>query len=237
LKSRAGLAYLTAEEMAEADRVAIEEYGLDVLALMENAGRSVASLASLMLGGSAAAEKICCLVGQGNNGGDGLVAARHLSDWGAAVKVVIAAEKSELKGVPARQAEIVEKMGIPVLGPNDDFGEAELIIDALLGYGARGNPRNPIAALIRRANASKRHILAVDLPSGLDATTGTAGDPCIAAKATVTFGFPKTGFLNPESRPLVGELYLADISLPSKVYSAYRVRRGLFEKETVFRIR
>ena len=236
MRSERGLAYLTSDEMGETDRVAIEEYGIDVLALMENAGRAVALVALRMLGGKAAGEDVCCLVGKGNNGGDGLVAARHLSNWGASVRVVVSGERSGLKDVPNRQAEMVEKMGIPVLGPNDGFEECSLIVDALLGYGARGNPRDPIAALIRRANASKRPILAVDVPSGMDATTGTPGDPCIAAKATVTLGFPKTGFLNTLSRPLVGELYLADISFPLKMYSAYSVRTGLFEKESVIRI-
>ena len=236
MRSDGGLAYLTSDEMGETDRVAIEEYGIDVLALMENAGRAVALVALRMLGGKAVGEGVCCLVGKGNNGGDGLVAARHLSNWGASVRVIVAGERSGLKDVPNMQAGIIEKMGIPFLGPNDGFEECSLIVDALLGYGARGNPRDPVAALIRRANASKRSILAVDVPSGLDATTGAPGDPCIAAKATVTLGFPKSGFLNIESRPLVGELYLADISFPSKLYSTYSVRKDLFEKESVIRI-
>jgi NAD(P)H-hydrate epimerase len=236
LRSEKGFVYLTAEEMAEADRVAIEEYGIDVLALMENAGRSVAVLAMRMLGGEVAGREICCLAGKGNNGGDGLVAARYLSNWGGNVKVVLAGERSSLKAAPARQAGVVQRMGMTVGGPDQDIGKAELVIDALLGYSSRGNPREPVAGLIRRANKAKAPILAVDIPSGMDATTGAAGDPCIAARATVTFGFPKTGFLNRDTLALTGELYLADISLPRKIYSA-RSARGMFEKETIVRIR
>ena len=235
MRSEGGLAYLTAEEMAEADRDAIDGYGIDVLALMENAGLAVAVLAKKMLGGDVAGRSVCCLVGKGNNGGDGLVAARRLSNWGAAVRVILAGERSGLRDVPARQAEVVEKMGIPIQESLADFDGAHLVIDALLGYGSKGNPREPVAGLIKKANASGLPLLAVDIPSGLDATTGEAGDPCIAATATVTFGFPKAGFLKPESRGLIGELYLADISMPSEIYSSYSMR-GIFEKEMLVRI-
>ena len=237
LKSEGGLAYLTAEEMAEVDRTAIEDYGIDVVVLMENAGGASAALAMRMLGGEVAGKTICCLVGKGNNGGDGMVAARHLSNWGATVQVILAEERSALRDVPARQAAVLEKMGIPIKGPGEDFSKAHLVIDALLGYGARGNPKEPIASLIRLANISKRPMLAVDIPSGMDATTGEARNPCVRATATVTFGFPKTGFLSIESKGLTGDLYLADISLPSKLYSAYAFPAGIFEKESLVKIR
>ena len=228
--------YLTAEEMADADRVTIEEFGIDVLSLMENAGLGVANLARRMLGGDVSGRNICCLVGKGNNGGDGLVAARDLRNWGGRVTVVLGGERGELRDVPARQLAIADKMGIPIGGPRGDFGGAELLVDALLGYGSRGNPREPVAGLIRRANGSGIAILAVDIPSGFDATTGEVGEPCIAARATVTFGLPKTGFLNPRGRELVGELYLADISLPSQIYGKYSQAPGVFGKDTLLRV-
>lgn len=228
--------YLTAKEMAQADRQAIEVYGIDVLALMENAGVATAHMARWMLGGVVQGSGICCLVGKGNNGGDGLVAARHLHDWGADVRVVLAGERSDLRDVPARQIAVVDKMGIPILRPDAEFGDARLLVDGLLGYGASGSPREPAAGIIRRANASQIPTLAVDIPSGLDATTGEPGDPTVVAKVTVTFGLPKTGFLNPRARRHVGELYLADISMPSQVYRAFSVGKGLFAKETLLRI-
>ena len=230
------MVYLTAEEMAEVDRAAIQSYGIDVLSLMENAGLAVAAMSKKMLGGKVGGMEISALVGKGNNGGDGLVAARHLSNWGASVRVILGAERSDLRDVPARQADVAEKLGIPIHGPDQQFGKPRLLIDALLGYGSSGNPREPMAGLIRRANDSGVPILAVDVPSGMDSTTGVAGDPCITATATVTFGFPKTGFLNPESKGLTGGLYLADISLPSAVYGARSFRPGVFEEETLVRI-
>jgi NAD(P)H-hydrate epimerase len=236
LKQEGGVAYLTAEEMTEADRVTIEEFGVDVPSLMENAGRGVALLARRMLGGNATGRRVCCVVGKGNNGGDGLVAARHLHGWGAEVTVVLSGNRSELRDIPARQLETVDRMGISIAGPEAGFGGATLLIDGLLGYGSRGAPREPVAGLIRRMNASGVATLAVDIPSGLDATTGEPGDPCVVAKATITLGFPKTGFLNPGSRRFVGELYLADISMPRGVYLRYSKEAPQFGEHEVFRI-
>jgi hydroxyethylthiazole kinase-like uncharacterized protein yjeF len=236
MKKQGALAYLTAEEMANADREAIEEYGIDVIALMENAGVAAAQVARRMLGGDVKGGSICCLIGRGNNGGDGLVAARHLSNWGADVRVVLAGERSDLRDVPAKQMAIVDKMGVKVMDAGAGLGDASLLVDALLGYGSRGSPREPMAGVIRIANESKVPILAVDIPSGLDATTGIPGDPTIVADATVTFGLPKTGFLNPEARRNVGELYLADISMPRRIYGAFSVSRELFAKETLLQI-
>ena len=236
MKVEGGLAYLTAVEMAEVDRSAIGEYGIDVLTLMENAGLGVAGVARMMLQGKVEGSDICCLVGKGNNGGDGLVAARHLHNWGARVVVAVGGDPGDLRDVPARQLDVVRRMGIPVALPPGGLGEVDLIVDALLGYGAKGNPREPAAGLIRRANASRVPILAVDIPSGLDATTGEVGDPCVAAKATVTFGFPKTGFLGSGARSVLGELYLADISLPAKIYAKYSQSRSVFAGDTLVRI-
>ncbi len=212
---------MTATELAEADRAAITDFGVDVSVLMENAGTAVARLARKMLGGGAAGKRVACLVGKGNNGGDGLVAARHLHNWGAEVVVVLPGPAGELSETPSKQLSIVRKMGIEVAENCAEMPEAELSVDALLGYGLSGNPREPMANLIRSANGSRVAILAVDLPSGLDATVGEPGDPCIVAQATVTFGFGKTGFLNPKAKGLLGELYLADVSIPAQVYRKY----------------
>jgi NAD(P)H-hydrate epimerase len=231
LRLEGGLAYLTAEEMADADRAAIEEFGVDVLSLMENAGRGVALLARRMLGGTTEGRSICCVVGKGNNGGDGLVAARHLHDWGAKVRVVLGGNRSELRDVPDRQLNILDRMGVPIRGPEGELGGAELLVDGLLGYGSKGAPREPVAGLIRRMNASNVPVLAVDIPSGLDATTGRPNEPCVVAKATATLGLPKTGFLSPGSRRFVGELYLLDISMPRNLYVRYSMEGPEFGKD------
>jgi hydroxyethylthiazole kinase-like uncharacterized protein yjeF len=236
LESRGGFVYLTAEEMAEADRIAIEEFGVDVVMLMENAGLETGILARKMFGGNVAGRKVCCIVGKGNNGGDGLVAARHLHNWGAKVRVVLGAEKKDVRDVPAKQLRILEKMGVEIYGPAGGFGGADLLVDSLLGYGSKGDPREPVASLIRKINLSGIPVLAVDVPSGLDATKGQPNEPCVVANATVTFGLLKTGFLNQESRRFVGELYLADISLPEPIYRKYGQVPGRFRTDTLLRI-
>ncbi len=226
-----GLAYVSAEEMAAIDDAAIGTYRIDVLSLMENAGAAVAVLAARMLGGSAAGRRVACLTGKGNNGGDGLVAARHLNNRGADVTVVLAQLPEELGGVASRQFESVKAMGTPVATAPTDLSGYDLLLDALLGYNARGPPREPIAGIIRLANESNVPILAVDLPSGLDPTLGAPHDPCVVATATLTLGLPKTGFLNPTSRRFVGELYLADVSIPWEALPEPRPPAPKFEEQ------
>ncbi|HKT22818.1 MAG TPA: NAD(P)H-hydrate epimerase, partial [Nitrososphaerales archaeon] len=153
MKTQGRLAYLTAEEMAEADRLAIDGLGMSVDSLMENAGTKTAEVAKEMLGGDAAGRRVAVLVGRGNNGGDGLVAAMHLHNWGADVSVAVAEGVRALRDVPARKFATVEKMGLRTAGPEEEL-ESELIVDALLGYGSKGSPREPLAGLIRRANES-----------------------------------------------------------------------------------
>lgn len=237
LESVSGFAYLTAEEMADADRVATEEFGMDIIALMENAGAQVATLARRMLGGDVAGRKVSVFSGKGHNGGDGMVAARHLHNWGAKARVVLGTDRSDLRDVSATQLRILEKIGVEVDGPARGLAAADLLVDALLGYGSKGNPREPMAGLIRRVNSSGIPVLAVDVPSGLDATTGEPNEPCVVAKATVTFGMLKTGFLNQTSARFVGELHLADISLPEPINQKYGQAPGMFGTDTLVRIR
>jgi hydroxyethylthiazole kinase-like uncharacterized protein yjeF len=213
-----GLPYLTASEMALVDGSAMRECGLDVLQLMENAGRAAALAASRLLGGTVLGKKICCLVGKGNNGGDGLVAARHLANWGADLSILLSPGRSAMAGVPLAQLAPIDAMGIRERDAGALSG-FDLLVDALLGYGAKGDPRAPLAGVIDAANASGAPLLAVDTPSGLDPTSGEARTPCVEADATVTFAAPKTGFLNDASRPFVGTLFLADISVPSLVFT------------------
>jgi NAD(P)H-hydrate epimerase len=176
------------------------------------------------------------VVGKGNNGGDALVAARHIHGWGATVKVVMGGARTELRDLPARQLGVIDRLSIAVVEPEKGFEGSELIVDGLLGYGSKGPPREPVAGLIRQINSSGVPTLAVDVPSGLDATTGRPNEPCVVAKATLTLGFPKTGFLNPGSRRFVGELYLADISMPREVYVRYSKSGPDFGKDELIRI-
>jgi len=235
MRSVAGITYLTSDEMRQIDKGAISEFGIDVLSLMENAGSQTANLARMILG-KVAAKKVVCLVGKGNNGGDGLVAARRLHGWGANVSVALGVPKSDFRDIPAKQLATVEKLGIPVADEGVKLSGSDLLIDALLGYNTIGAPRGQVADLVRLGNISRVPILALDIPSGLDPTTGVPNDPCIVAKTTVTLGFPKLGFLNPDSRPYVGNLYLADISLPRLIYAAHGKMESVFEKESMVRL-
>ena len=232
---RDGLAYLTAEEMREADQEAIVGFGIDVLSLMENAGSAVASLASSILGGVVGRRRVGVLVGKGNNGGDGLVAARRLHNWGVDVKVMLS-DRGAMGQVPLAQLAGVVKAGISVGGAGETLGGFDLLIDSLLGYNSKGDPREPVRGMILNANASGVPILAVDIPSGLDATGGEPGDPCVTAAATLTLGFPKTGFLNAECRNCVGRLYLGDVSIPLEVYRRWSPSAAPFGKEPLVRI-
>jgi len=202
--------------MIEVDRLMVEEWGISLIQMMENAGRHFAELARSRLEGSVQGRKVIVLCGNGNNGGGGTAAARNLHNWGAQVEAILVGDESQLKEVPAGQWRILKKLGIARL--NSELPYADLILDAMLGYGAKGDPRPPIADWIRRANESGPPILSLDSPSGLDTTTGIPGSPCIRASTTLMLALPKTGLLSPKAKPFVGDLYLADIGVPSELY-------------------
>jgi NAD(P)H-hydrate epimerase len=193
---------VTAAQMREIDRAMIEDVHIELVQMMENAGRDLASLAGALY----APRTVVVLAGPGGNGGGGLVAARHLRNRGAEVSVVLGA--AGLAPGPARQLDIIERMGVPVL---DQPAAADLVIDALLGYSLRGDPAPRFAELITWANRQPAPVLALDAPSGLDVTTGRQSAPCVRAGATMTLALPKTGLA---ASAVTGRLYLADISVP-----------------------
>jgi NAD(P)H-hydrate epimerase len=213
---------ITAAQMVQVDRLMVAAYGITLLQMMENAGRHLAELSRRLLGGSVAGRRIVILCGTGNNGGGGMVAARHLHNWGAAVHVQLAGDAARLKEVPAHQWHTVQVLGLDSRAPLQ-LGRADLLIDALIGYGLAGDPRPDIAGLIERINAARRTILALDTPSGLEVTTGVPARPCVRATATLTLALPKTGLLAASARPFVGALYLADIGVPPELYQSLGV--------------
>ena len=208
---------ITTAQMRRVDQLMLEAYGINLLQMMENAGRNLAALARRLLGGSVTDRHIAVLCGAGNNGGGGMVAARHLHNWGARVQVQLAADPQRLKDVPEHQWRTVRVLGLDAR-VTPDLGQADLIIDALIGYGLTGDPRPAIADWIERATTAQRTILALDTPSGLDVTTGVPGRPCMRASATLTLALPKTGLLAVTARPFVGQLFLADIGVPRELY-------------------
>ncbi|GAB4456843.1 MAG: hypothetical protein OHK0041_21770 [Anaerolineales bacterium] len=211
---------LTTSQMIEVDRAMLEDFHIELLQMMENAGRNLAHLArSRFLGGDPRGKTVVVLAGTGGNGGGGLVAARRLHNWGANVLVALTKPVDELRGVPAHQADILQRMGIPLVDSASLPSTPSLILDALIGYSLSGSPRGAAATLIEWANRQPAPILALDLPSGLDSTTGQAFAPVIRAAATLTLALPKTGLLQPAAAPYVGELFLADISVPPELYA------------------
>lgn len=212
------LPILTTYQMIEVDRLMIEEWGINLLQMMENAGRNFAELVRRQMGGKVHGKKVAVLCGNGNNGGGGMTAARHLHNWCAGVEVILIGDEDRLKAVPAHQWRILQR--IEITRSALDLSSADLILDAMLGYSSRGDPRQPIADWIHLANDSGRPILSLDSPSGLDTTTGIPGSPCIHASATLTLALPKTGLLAPAAKSFVGDLYLADIGVPPELYAA-----------------
>lgn len=233
----AALPSLSTHQMKEVDRLMVEEIGIGLIQMMENAGRNLAELARRLCNRMIRGRSIVVLCGIGNNGGGGMVAARHLHNWGAQIQVGLIGDPSRLKAVPAHQWSIVQHLGLD--RPTPDLKPADLILDALLGYGAQGDPRPPLAEWIDRANSSGVPILSLDSPSGLDTTTGRPGQPCIRAKATMTLALPKTGLLVPSAKPFVGELYLADIGVPPELYASPSLGLdavSLFTDDSIIRI-
>ena len=224
--SRSAVPALTTEQMRAVDRAMVDDLHIELIQMMENAGRTLAELAIARFSPTT----VTVLAGPGGNGGGGLVAARHLANRGCQVQVVLA-EPDRLTPVPAHQADILARMGVPLAGPPS---AADLVIDALIGYSLRGDPAGTAAELITWANGQAAPVLALDTPSGLDVTTGTAATPAVWATATLTLALPKVGLLD---APGAGELYLADISVPPLVYQRMGIAvPELFRQSSLLRI-
>jgi NAD(P)H-hydrate epimerase len=236
LSTESEIPTLTTQQMVEVDRLMIEDYGIWLIQMMENAGRSLAELARRLLGGDVSGRNVVVLCGGGNNGGGGMVAARHLHNWGAEVAVKPVFNPEKLKNIPAHQWDILQRIGIHDLRI-EQFSQAEIILDAIIGYGLAGDPHGLAAEWIEIANGNRTPILALDAPTGLDTTTGIPGNPCISATATLTLALPKTGLLEPAAQPVVGDIYLADISVPSELYRQIGIHvPPVFSQDHIIRV-
>ncbi|UCH35234.1 MAG: NAD(P)H-hydrate dehydratase [Armatimonadota bacterium] len=237
---------VTAAQMRQIDRRAIEERDIPGRVLMENAGKAVADLVRRAVAdpGIASAIVFC---GRGNNGGDGFVVARHLAEWGMSVRVVLAARAGEVTGDAAHHLEAARKAAVPVVelaeslsswcGAKplaDAAAQADILVDALLGTGVRGEVTGIIGELVDLINDSRKRgrglVVAVDVPSGIDSDTGAVCGRAVEADHTVTMGLPKLGVLVGEGIAHTGELTVADIGFPVDVIAESPCEAELIER-------
>ena len=199
--------------MREVDRLSVHEYGLGILQMMENAGRNLALHVIDMLG--EARGEVAILAGSGGNGG-GLCCVRHLHNRGFAVQMILSKEPEELIGAAQAQLQVLMAAGLRPLALSQTqtaLSSAQIAVDALVGYSLRGAPRGNVAELIHACNEHARRILSLDVPSGLNATTGETPGVVVRPERTLTLALPKTGL-----HAVAGDLYLADIGIPPEVY-------------------
>jgi NAD(P)H-hydrate epimerase len=216
---------LTVAQMREADHRAIEEFGIPGVVLMENAGRGAAELAEEMLAGGGG-RRVLVLAGRGNNGGDGFVVARHLHNASVDVRVRVLAGLDDIRGDARVNLDVIRRMGLDLSTlrlPGEEKALAaelencDLVIDAMLGTGTTGDIRDPFRTAIDLVNRSGLPVLAVDVPSGLDADTGDPLGTCLIATRTATFAAVKAGMNNPSAARYLGILTVIDIGLPREL--------------------
>ncbi len=192
---------------------------------MENAGHNAARIILQEMGdrlperGSGGGARVLFFCGTGNNGGDGFVIARHLDNAGINVAIALAGEPDRLSPDAAANHRVCVAMGLSIVNAQDaEIRPGDLVVDALLGTGFRGDVRQPLAGIIDSINqATRMGVVAVDVPSGLDCNTGEPANACIKADLTITFVADKTGFQSARGREHVGRVRVADIGAPPAI--------------------
>lgn len=215
----------TRDQIRRVDQMAIEEYHIPSLVLMENAGRGAARLIDRLYGASGKSVVIVC--GSGNNGGDGGVIARHLHNAGWQVQIVIVRPAEKFSADMTAQYRMISAMNLPITFALEEssfaacaqaWGRSVVVVDAMLGTGFDGEVRSPLAEMISRLNeAEKLGTVAIDVPSGLDCQTGQASAATVRADHTVTFVGPKVGFARGHAGAVLGEVHVVDIGVPAEL--------------------
>ncbi len=229
------------EEMRQIDKLAGEKYGIPEMLLMENAGRAAAGVVIEEMSG-VTRKTVCVLAGPGNNGGDAFVVARHLANHGAQIKVFQVGSEEKLTKSAALNREICLKMGIAVqtLTTERDWEKfalflklTDVVVDGLLGTGTKGPLRDPFPKVIRMVNEAGRPVVAIDIPSGVNAGSGGVPTDAIRADVTVTFGLPKTGHFFCPGAAYSGRLVVDDISLPQVLLTDRGILQEYFDDDYV----
>jgi len=231
---------VTSQQMREIDRKAIEENNLSGLTLMENAGsRIFQNLKNIYP--DLRLKKTVIFAGSGNNGGDGFVVARHLYNYGVKVKVFLLTPFNKIKGEAGENLNTINKMGVELIEAETTKLEeiqraiqnSDLIIDAILGTGLQGKVTGLKAKIIDLINIANKEVVAIDVPSGLNADTGRIEGPCIKAAHTITLALPKIGLLIFPGASYAGKITIEDIGIPSYLLKNNKIKTNMVTKEIV----
>lgn len=215
---------ITGTQMKKLDKWAVQEYGVPSLLLMENAGGAVVKKAEQLLG-NLHGRQVIILAGKGNNGGDALVVARRLHESGAEVRLFLLFSPEEFGNDALENWRLVEKKGLKwhILSDENSFyllrlrlNQCDLVVDGIFGTGFKGKPEKNIMRVIQAVNESNAIVVAIDIPSGLEADSGQVAGACIKADYTVTFAWAKRGLVVFPGKEYVGQLEIANISLPQE---------------------
>ncbi len=214
---------ITTEQMIIVDRLMIEGYRIDLIQMMENAGRCLAIVAMeafLKRRTTSGKAKAVVLAGPGGNGGGALVGARRLHNWGIDVCVYLSSNEENMTPIPQHQLSILKNMKVLIRSVEElpEMIQADLLIDGLVGYSLKGAPYGLVRRSIDWLNAQQIPVLSLDTPSGIELTNGEVFEPAVKAAATLTLALPKKGLLTDAVRPYRGTLYLGDIGVPPALY-------------------
>lgn len=198
------VAWIPVDAMREIDRIMVNDLGIVLLQMMENAGRALSIVTQQLVG----PKRATLVAGGGGNGGGGMVAARHLHNLGVEVSVHLTSDTDRLTPVASHQLQILERLGVALI-ERPEF-DTDVVVDAMVGYGLRSALSGAASKVAEALTDVDIPIVSLDIPSGVHGDTGETSGPAVAATATVTLCLPKLGLTAPNT----GDLYLADISVP-----------------------
>ena len=210
---------ITVDQMREVDRLMVEEFGITLPQMMENAGRILAELTIELF----APDRATIMVGKGHNGGGGLVAARYLHNKGVDTEVVLSSP--DLPEVPMRRLSTLRALNLPIA--SSMHHSDGIIVDALLGYSQQGAPRGKVVDLVEVGEGSGLPVISLDVPTGFDLETGEYHSSSFRDPVTLTLGLPKVTMDGG-----IKDLWLADIGIPREVYSKIGLDVPVLFRET-----
>lgn len=236
--------FATIAEIKAIEKQAVEKYGIPSIVLMENAGSETARQMGLIMG-TLQHKKIAILAGKGNNGGDGYVIARHLYNQGAKVRVFVVGDKGQVSGDALTNLEIIINMGIDVVEVLHDgdwdkvkiaMNFTECLVDALVGTGFTGKLTGNMAQVVESINKANKMVIAVDVPSGVNADTGQIDGIAVKADHTITFSLPKQGLLLYPGASYAGDVSVADIGIPRELLTDEKIKQNIITSSEIARM-